>query len=159
MEKSVRSFDSEIIIDSSSRWFFRGNEITLDTVLTYFRENLFEDEQGIYIFNTYGNLTEKGYLTCIGYPLRVVNLEFAETSLIFIGDNKSTLPLSESKIFVDREHRLVIRRKNEKYLSYVCSRDVHTKLGEFIEEEEDGSFSLKYGNESLVIEEFPGRPG
>ena len=156
MEKSVRTFDSEIIIDSSSRWFFRGNEITLDTVLAYFRENLYEDEGGIYIFNSYGNLSEKGYVTCIGYPLKIVDLESQENSLSFIGDNKSKLSMKETDIFVDPDNRLLVRKKDEKRLLYVCSRDVHTRLGDYIEDE-NGNFFLKYGNYSLPIQEFPVR--
>jgi hypothetical protein len=75
MENLPRIFDSEIIITEANKWMFRGNEITLDSVLKFFKENLSEDEEGIFITNTYGNLTEKGYVTCMGFPLQFIRWE------------------------------------------------------------------------------------
>ncbi|HNI96239.1 MAG TPA: hypothetical protein PL169_09245, partial [Leptospiraceae bacterium] len=70
----MRIFDCEIRIDENSRWFFRGNEIIHENVLRHFKENLGEDEKGIFILNQYGDLTEKGYLYSEGFPLRLVSI-------------------------------------------------------------------------------------
>ena len=144
-EKSQRVFDSEIIIDEKSRWYFRGNEITLDSVLSYFKENLDEDENGIFILNTYGELSEKGYVSCMGYPLKFIDYQIESGQLFLLGDNKQKFSLQDLQLHADLEEKIFFKKKGQKYLKYSLNRDTHSKISEYIEEE-NGNYFLKYAN-------------
>jgi hypothetical protein len=112
METSPRIFDSEIIITRNSKWIFRGNEITLDSVLKYFKENLFEDEKGVFISNRYGELSEKGYVTLEGFALKIIGYEEEEDNLTLLGDNSQKLSLEEIEFHADFDKKLYIKKKN-----------------------------------------------
>ena len=49
MTTTPRKFDSEIRISQSGDWIFRGQKITQENVLEFFKKNIIEDEFGIYI--------------------------------------------------------------------------------------------------------------
>lgn len=155
MENTTRIFDSEIIIDESDRWFFRGNEITLITVLNYFKENMDEDENGIFIKNTYGNLSEKGYVTCHGSPLKLIHLESNDSILYFFGDNLKKIPLMELEFSTDSKRRIIAKKNGNKYLYYVLSRDLQTRIADFLEEER-GKYFIRFGGCSKEIPEIGG---
>ncbi|NBU97415.1 MAG: hypothetical protein EBS19_04215 [Spirochaetia bacterium] len=144
METSPRIFDSEIIITPNSKWIFRGNEITLDSVLKYFKENLSEDEKGVFITNRYGELSEKGYVTLEGFALKIIGYEEEGEDLYLIGDNSQKLSLDEIEFHADFEKKLYIRKKTDKFLKYFLTRDPHSKIANFLEEEGD-DFFIHYG--------------
>ena len=145
MENPPRIFDSEIIITEASKWMFRGNEITLDSVLKYFKENLSEDEEGIFITNTYGNLTEKGYVTCNGYPLRFVRWEEENDGFYLIGDNLLKFSLEDLDFYADSDEKLYVKHKGDTFLKYSLNRDTHTKMSQFLDQDSDGYF-IQYRN-------------
>ena len=144
METSPRIFDSEIIITSNSKWIFRGSEITLDSVLKYFKENLFEDEKGAYISNRYGELSEKGYVTLEGFALKIIGYEQEEDDLYLLGDNSQKLSLEEIEFHADFEKKLYIKKNTDKFLKYFLTRDPHSKIANYLEEEGD-DFFIHYG--------------
>jgi hypothetical protein len=145
MENAPRIFDSEIIVTENSHWMFRGNEITLESVLNYFKENLSEDDSGIFITNTYGNLTEKGYITCFGFPLKLIRWEEEQGQLYLIGDNLLKMSLDELDFYADLDQKLFVKRKGDQFLKYSLNRDTHSKLSQYLEEEGE-DFYIQYGN-------------
>jgi hypothetical protein len=153
MENKPRIFNSEITIDDNNRWFFRGQEIVHSYVLDFFRENLFEDEKGIYILNTYGKFSEKGYLTCNGFPLFLIFVEETEDSLVFHSNNSKTYTLEELNFYFDDKQRLFCIHKNQRLLKFGLSKSVLNFLSEFLTEEEDKYF-LTFNQIKKEINQF-----
>lgn len=58
-----------IKVNPDGKWINKqGQEITNPKVLDYFRKNLKRDDKGFYIFNQFGELSEKGYIEIEGPP-------------------------------------------------------------------------------------------
>lgn len=147
----MRIFDCEIRIDENSRWFFRGSEIIHENVLRHFKENLGEDEKGIFILNQYGDLTEKGYLHSEGFPLRLVSISgksfFDETGKEYSADGFIFYENSRFGVFASTERKKIF---------FSLSRDFCGAMSSFMEEE-GGEVFLKLGDSKIRIQEFEGR--
>ncbi len=145
MEISPRIFDSEIIVTPNSRWMFRGNEITLESVLKYFKENLSEDEEGVFISNQYGKLSEKGYITLQGFPLKIIGYEEEDDDFFFLGDNSQKISLEDIEFHADSEEKLYVKKKSDKLIKYSLTRDPHTKISNYLEQDGE-DFYIQYKN-------------
>jgi hypothetical protein len=147
----MRVFDSEIIIESNSRWYFRGNEITLANVLDYFKKNLHEDERGIYIWNTQGDLVEKGYVLCKGFPLQLINWYRNEDGILYyLADNGESILPEELNFYYDKEERIFCQKKNAEFLKMSFNRGFHSYISELLEESDGEYYVLIEGKKFPV---------
>ncbi|MCB1159428.1 MAG: hypothetical protein H7A25_23140 [Leptospiraceae bacterium] len=149
-----RRFNSEIIINETGKWIFRNNEIKQDKVLNFFKQNMQEDEEGIYILNRYGNFTEIGYLTCKHYPFYIHNYANTSQGLYFEADNGTQFSLDELNLFLDEKGELFCQKKKEKFLKYRFDRNTSTFLSGFLEEKGE-EIELKYKENVYPIQNFP----
>lgn len=153
----MRIFDSEIIIESNSLWYFRGNEIIHENVLDYFKQNLHEDEKGIYIHNTHGELVEKGYVLCKGFPLRIINwLKNEDDALYFLCDNGEQISSNDLHFYYDENETIFCQKKNSKYIKMKFSRGMHNYISDILIEE-DKNFYLQMMQGKIPISLYTGQ--
>lgn len=149
---SPRKFNSEIFVDSEDRWIFRGNRIDQKEVLTYFRQNLKEDDLGIYIDNRFGELTENGYLELEGYPIHLVSCKESEDTLVFLAESEVVYSLKELIFALDKDGCLFAKTKNYKKLKFRPDRNCLSDLSSFLEETENGT-EIRFRNQKILIPE------
>lgn len=152
-EKNCRKYDSEIVVEKNDRWLYKGNEIIQEKVLDFFRKNLFEDENGIYILNTYGNLIEHGYITVKGFPLFITNFLKDEDKLLLRSNDLACSPIEEWNFFLREDDRIFGMKKNQKYLKYAFSRDFLNFISPHLKEK-DQKYFLELNLLLLPINEF-----
>ncbi|MBE7411456.1 MAG: hypothetical protein L6Q54_10915 [Leptospiraceae bacterium] len=150
----IRKYDSEITVRENDDWYYRGDQITQEKVLDFFRKNLFEDENGIFIQNTYKNLKENGYITALGFPLHITNFVKDEDELFLRGNNSECVPIKEW-IFYFRpiDERIFGIRKNQKFLKYGFSRDFLNFISSYLKEI-DGEYYLHLNSTKIPILRF-----
>lgn len=149
-ETPIRIFDCEVSVDEKSRWFFRGNEIIHENVLRHFKENLNEDESGIFILNRYGKLTEKGYISSEGFPLKLVRLSGSS----FFDETGKEYSATEFFFYESSRFGLFASTKKKK-IFFSLSRDFCGAMSSYMEEEE-GETYLKLAESKIQIVQFEG---
>lgn len=154
MQTKSRIFNSEIIIDEQNRWFYRGNEIVHPSVLDFFRENLNEDEKGIYIQNIYGSFSEKGYLQCKGFPVFFFRLFEENQTLNFEANDKKIFSIETLDLFYDSQERLFAIPKKQKFIKYGFSKNILNQLSEWLYFDEKGEYKIIYKNHSYEVKMF-----
>ncbi len=147
----ARKFDSEISIDNTGKWFFRGNEITQIDVLKHFKKNILEDEIGIYIENKYMELVEHGYLEAKFPVLQITNYLEQDNKILLGIEEKSFFEISEFDFYIDENEFITAKLKNSKLLIYSFRKEVLQFLSEIFEENENG-FLIHYNSEKIKIE-------
>lgn len=147
----AREFDSEIYVTVDDKWIFRGNEITQEDILNYFRMNLKQDDNGVYIDNKFGELEEHGYIKLYGYPVHITYVSEEGGTLFFSTDANRTLGLEDVKIFLTEEGQLVAYEKGRDGILYRFTRSASGRLAEWIEESEDGNFVLKVAGVEIIL--------
>lgn len=138
-----RKFNSEILITEEGKWIFRGNEITQDNVLLYFKENLLEDSKGIYILNRYGNFTEHGYVRVNGYPIKINGFHDSGGEIFAYTETGKGIFVNDMKFFSDRNEKLFCMLENSSYIKYSFGLDALTQLSHRLEEA-DGKYFLTF---------------
>lgn len=112
-DQRPRRFNSEIFVDSEDRWIFQGNRIDQKEILAYFRQNLREDELGIYIDNRFGEWTENGYLELEGYPIHLIECKESEGTLFFLAESDRSYALKDLMFAIDINGCLFARTANQ----------------------------------------------
>jgi len=151
----ARTFDSEIQIDSWDRWIFRGNEITQEEILKYFRSRLRENEHGIYIENEFGELRENGYVRVEGFPCHILRVLREEENLVFMTDAGFQAPLEAWDLLRTENDLLFASRLDAPRIRYRLDWTAATNLSEYLLEM-DSSFYLSFGSVQREIPLFPG---
>lgn len=154
MSTKSRTFNSEILIDSQNRWFYRGIEIVHPTILEFFKENLYEDEKGIFIQNVYGAFSEKGYVECRGFAVFFFRLWEENSTLKFEGNNKKFFSADELNFFYDDQERLFAIPKQQKFIKYGFSKSVLNQISEWLQIDETGEYKIVYKNSSYDVKFF-----
>ena len=131
---------SEIEVKPSGNWFYKGNKIVQREVLDYFKKNLFEDEKGAYIKNTFHNLTEFAYINLEGYALHITDFIEDKTNYFFICETKEKLNILSLNFFLDSNQVLFVQKKTEKFLKYKISIHCLMKLSDFLIDENHFQF-------------------
>lgn len=72
---SAREEFTNIRVTREGRWFTGAKEIVNWKVVSHFKQHLFRDEKGIYIYQTFRQFSEKGYITVEGPLLAVFRVE------------------------------------------------------------------------------------
>ncbi|MCG9876448.1 MAG: hypothetical protein MH321_16865 [Leptospiraceae bacterium] len=146
----ARKFFSEITINPRDEWVFRGNEIHQEEILKYFRANLKEDSEGVYIKNVFGELEENGYIESNGYPLHIIRVSEEGGTLFFSTDADLTLEWDDIQLYTDLSENLILQKKDESKIFYRLNSNAGGQLSEWIIETED-SFEIHHHNERMKI--------
>lgn len=154
MQTKSRVFNSEIVIDEQDHWFYRGNEIIHPSVLDFFRENLYEDEKGIYIQNIYGAFSERGYIECNGFPVFFFQIIPEEEKLKLKANNKKIFSAHELNFFYDSKERLFAIPKDQKFIKYGFSKTVLNQISNYLQLNEKGEYTIVYANETYDVRKF-----
>ncbi|TGN21084.1 hypothetical protein [Leptospira idonii] len=157
-QSSPRKFDSEIRIDQKDRWIFRGNEITQQEILKYFRQNLHQNDAGVYIENAFGLLRENGYLEITGFPCHVLQVKQENGELQFLTDDEKLHDLSNFEIYHTLDDSLIGISSFQDKIKYRFTWTAASDLSEFLEEEGDVSY-LKIGDLRMEIPLYEGEIG
>ncbi len=134
----ARRLNSEIKVLSNGDWIFRDSPIEQKDILEYFRKNLKESEDGIFIDNQYGEFSENGYLETFGYPLNLIQIREEGGELYFSSDAGEEIPISILDLAADRQGELFAIKKNHKLLKYKIARNVSSILSEYLQESPTG---------------------
>ncbi|EIE00182.1 hypothetical protein [Leptospira licerasiae] len=153
----ARRLDSEIKVLPNGDWIFREAKIEQKDILEYFRKNLKEAEDGIYIDNQYGEFSENGYLELFGYPLNLIRIWDKDGEFYFLSDSGEELPLSSLQIAADSEGELFARKKDHLFLKYKIARNVSSILSEYLSESPQG-LKLVFQNREVPILETGEHP-
>jgi len=92
--QNAREEFTNIRVTRDGRWFTGAKEIVNYKIISHFKQHLFRDEKGIYIYQTFRQFSEKGYITVEGPLLSVFRAD--ENALTF--DSLDTLPVSEAQV-------------------------------------------------------------
>ncbi|EMJ98621.1 MULTISPECIES: hypothetical protein [unclassified Leptospira] len=149
---TARRLDSEIKVLPNGDWIFREAKIEQKDVLEYFRKNLKEAEDGIYIDNQYGEFSENGYLELFGYPLNLIRIWEKDGELFFLSDSGEELPLSSLQIAADSEGELFAKKKDHLFLKYKIARNVSSTLSEYLSESPQGLKLVLQTGEIPILE-------
>ncbi|EMJ90510.1 hypothetical protein [Leptospira alstonii] len=147
-----RRFNSEIFVDSEDRWIFQGNRIDQKGILSYFRQNLREDQFGIYIDNRFGELTENGYLELEGYPIHLTACKESEDTLFFLAESEVVYSLNDLIFALDKDGCLFARTANHKKLKFRPDRNCLSDLSPFLEETKEGT-EIRFHDKKILISE------
>lgn len=99
MHSNAREEFTNIRVTRQSHWFTGPKEIINHKVISHFKQNLFRDAKGIYIYQTFREFAEKGYITVEGPLLAVFRVD--EEKIIF--DSLDELPLNDTEVIQNSE--------------------------------------------------------
>lgn len=131
----ARIFDSEIYINKRDEWIFRGNQITKEEIIQYFRSNLQVSEMGVYILNTFGELSENGYLKIDGYPCHVLHVELENENLLFYANDGKVIPFGEFEIYESKEGGIIGFCPDREKIKYRFNWNAAKDLSKFLEDQ------------------------
>lgn len=94
MHETAREEFTNIRVTREGRWFTGNKEIVNWKVIAHFKQHLFRDEKGIYIYQTFKQFSEKGYITVEGPLLSVFRADHEKLTF----DSLDTLPASEARV-------------------------------------------------------------
>jgi hypothetical protein len=147
----ARKFDSEITVTANDKWIFRGDEITQGDILSYFRKNIRQDENGVYIDNRFGELEEHGYINLEGYPLHIKSISEEGGNLYFLTDSEMSFGLNDLTISMDENGQVYAFEPDKDKILYRFSRSAGGELAERIQEREDGNFEIEFHGRTIPI--------
>ncbi|MFZ5629957.1 MAG: hypothetical protein ACOY5B_12565 [Spirochaetota bacterium] len=90
---------TNIRVTREGRWFTGAKEIINYKVISHFKQHLFRDDKGIYIYQTFRQFAEKGYITVEGPLLNVFRAD--REKLTF--DSLDILPVAEAQVVQNSE--------------------------------------------------------
>lgn len=96
---TAREEFTNIRISREANWFTGAKEIINYKVISYFKQNLFRDSKGIYIYQTFGKFSEKGYITVAGPLLSVFRVD--REKLVF--DSLDEITAADADLFVNAD--------------------------------------------------------
>lgn len=99
VHQNAREEFTNIRVARDGRWFTGNKEIVNWKVIAHFKQHLFRDAKGIYIFQTFKQFSEKGYITVEGPLLSVFRAD--REKLTF--DSLDTLPVAEAEVVQNSE--------------------------------------------------------
>ncbi|AFM13251.1 hypothetical protein [Turneriella parva] len=97
--ETAREEFTNIRVARDGRWFTGAKEIINFKVISHFKQNLFRDAKGVYIYQTFRQFAEKGYITVEGPLLSVFRID--GDTLIF--DSLDAVPLDELRVVLNSD--------------------------------------------------------
>ncbi len=118
----------------ASLWFTGPKQIVNDKVISYFKQHLFRDAKGIYIYQTFRQFAEKGYITVEGPLLEVFRVDAEKITF----DNLDELPTAEVRVTLnsDDEAPYIYYPRLQCYATVAAG--VSPFFSEFLAEQGDG---------------------
>ncbi|MBP9888129.1 MAG: hypothetical protein KBF93_17650 [Leptospiraceae bacterium] len=150
MTTTPRKFDSEIRISQSGDWIFRGQKITQENVLEFFKKNIIEDEFGIYIRNSYAELVEHGYIGAKCIFLKIINSIVEDNIIYLIAEDESKTPIQDFYFYSDHEEKIFCMRKSDQFIKFNFNRHMHNFISNLMMEE-SGKYFLQLENSKIPI--------
>lgn len=150
MTITPRKFDSEISITDSGKWLFRGQEITQENVLGFFKKNVREDDLGIYITNTYAELTEHGYLEAQTFFLKIIDSIEKDNIIYLIGEDETTTSIHDFNFYSDSDEKIFCMRKSDQFIKFSFNRQMHSYISNLMIEESSHYF-LKVAGKKIPV--------
>ena len=138
---------TQIRIDITGTWYTGGLKIINPKILLFFKTHLYRDKKGIYIYNTFGEFSEKGYIKIEGPLLQIIDI--VEDSLVL--ENKETIFNQDAEIMLD-EHLIPYAKLPRLQVWSVFSSKSAVKFGTMIEELNGQYFWL--GNKIKVLSDI-----
>ncbi len=92
--QNAREEFTNIRVTREGKWFTGAKEIVNYKVISHFKQHLFRDEKGIYIYQTFRQFAEKGYITVEGPLLSVFRADQEKLTL----DSLDILPVREAEV-------------------------------------------------------------
>ena len=136
---------TDIQVRENGKWYTKNIPIQNKKILEYFKKNLHRDEKGIYIFNTFGQFSEKGYIKANGPILKVTDIK------------KDAFTLETGEEIKKIEAKILLGHKMTPFLEVprlktwaVFSRELSDILGDIIEI--SGDKYIWRGEEIPVVE-------
>jgi hypothetical protein len=99
VHESAREEFTNIRVSREGRWFTGEKEIINFKVISHFKQNLHRDANGIYIYQTFREFAEKGYITVAGPLLSLFRID--GDRLIF--DSLDELPLAQITVVLNSD--------------------------------------------------------
>ncbi len=96
---SAREEFTNIRVTREGRWFTGPKEIINFKVISHFKQSLFRDAKGIYIYQTFRQFAEKGYITVEGPLLSIFRIDGSQLIL----DSLDELPVVEAEIVLNSD--------------------------------------------------------
>jgi hypothetical protein len=152
----ARKFDSEITIDENDRWIFRGTEITQPEILKYFRNNLKQNQRGVFIENIFGEWSENGFIHAIGYPCHVIAVQCEEDELFFYADDDKHFKFPEFELYQTWDDRIIGIHSESPSIKYRFDWNAAGQLGEFLDEQNGITF-MKLGMLQIELPTYEGK--
>ncbi|HRP69771.1 MAG TPA: hypothetical protein PLY93_09605 [Turneriella sp.] len=139
MNYAPREEFTSIRVTREGKWFAGAKEIINYKVISHFKQNLFCDEKGVYIHQTFHQFAEKGYIIVEGPLLSVFRID--DTTLTL--DSLDTMPINETEVIQnsDDDALYVFYPRLKCYASVPAS--VAPDFSRYLEEEGDGFTFLK----------------
>ncbi len=134
---------TQIRIDRTGAWYTGDLKIINLKILLFFKGNLYRDKKGIYIYNTFGKFSEKGYIKVEGPLLQITDVVEEH----FVLENGETIPNQDLEIILDEKLTAYAKLPRLQAWSIFSSKSA-VKFGEIIEEVNDQYFWL--GNKIKV---------
>ncbi len=138
---------TQIRIDKTGVWYTGDLKITNQKILLFFRKNLHRDKKGIYIFNTFGKFSEKGYIKIEGPLLKIIDI------------SKQYLLLNNGEKIVSESAEIILNQELTPYLKLpklkawaILSSNSAVQFGEIIKESY-GVFSW-FGSKVEVLDKI-----
>lgn len=97
--ENAREEFTNIRVTRESRWFTGPKEIINDKVISHFKQSLFRDSKGVYIYQTFREFAEKGYITVEGPLLAVFRLDAGNMIL----DSMDEIALTEVDVVLNTD--------------------------------------------------------
>jgi hypothetical protein len=118
----------------ASRWFTGPKEIVNEKVISYFKQHLFRDAKGIYIYQEFRQFSEKGYITVEGPLLEVFRVDAEKITF----DNLDEVPTAVVEVVLnsDDEAPYVYYPRLQCYAA--VGAGVSSSFSEFLTEAVDG---------------------
>ncbi len=134
---------TDIRIEPDGNWYAKNIRIKNKKILHYFKCNLHRDKKGIYIFNQFGQFSEKAYIKINGPLLFVTDISSGR----FILENGNFVQKSKASIVLSKEMLLYL---NLTELNAYAVFDLRTseKFSDMLKESKENFF---WGDKKIPI--------
>ena len=119
---------TDIQVKEDGRWYSKNILIQNLRILSYFKKNLHRDQKGIFIFNTFKELSEKGYMVIRGPVLKVTDIE----KNLFLLETGETIHKNKAKLVLSQKMTLLLKIPRLRAWAFF-SKELSDSLAEMIE--------------------------
>ena len=126
--RNIRIEATGIQVREDGRWYRKDIPIQNRKVLSYFKNNLHRDPKGIFIFNTFKEFAEKGYINIHGPVLKVTDIK----TNLFLLETGEAIHRNKARLMMNQKMTLFLKIPRLGAWA-VFSRELSDRLAEMIE--------------------------